>query len=125
VELVKRFQPRDGTKTRAWETPDPWQLGRLFKKKADQQNVLEQIDRDDYEDEDAGLTEAENRLLWAERRRDERQALADARRRAWAMKQEQPGLQQQTARATRLMPARNGRRKSAAGNRRWDDSEVI
>src|SRR5262249_19406011 len=30
VELVNRFQPRDGTKTRAWETPDPWQQGRLF-----------------------------------------------------------------------------------------------
>src|SRR5262245_40143859 len=32
-ELVKRFQAKDGAKTRAWETPDPWQQGRLFKKK--------------------------------------------------------------------------------------------
>jgi hypothetical protein len=29
AELVNRFQPRDGTKTRAWETPDPWRQGRL------------------------------------------------------------------------------------------------
>ena len=125
VELVNRFQPRDGTKTGAWQTPDPWQQGRLFKKKKDQQQVLEQIECDEDEDEDDGLTEPENRLHWAERRREERQALASARRRAWAMKQEQEGLQQQPARAARLGPARNGRRKSAAGNRRWDDSEVI
>jgi hypothetical protein len=86
VKIVNRFQPRDGTKTRAWETPDPWRRGRLFKKKADQQQVLELIERDEDEDEDDGMTEAENRLHWAKRRRDERQALADARRRAWALK---------------------------------------
>jgi hypothetical protein len=125
VELVNRFQPRDGTKTRAWETPDPWQQGRLFKKKTDQQKVLEQVERDEDEDEDDEVTEAENRLQWAERRREERQALADARRRAWAMKQEQELLQQHPARAARRAPPRNGRRNSAAGNRRWEDSEVI
>jgi hypothetical protein len=125
AELVNRFQPRDGTMTRAWETPDLWRQGRLFKKKKDQQQVLEQIERDENEDEDDEVSEAENRLHWAERRRDERQALADARRRAWAMKQEQERLQQEPARAARLAPARNGRQKTAPWNRRWDDSEVI
>jgi hypothetical protein len=95
-ELVKRFQPQDGTKAKAWETPDPWQQGRLFKKKADQQEVFEQIERD--EDDDEGVTEAENRLHWAERRRDERQALADARRRALATKQEPERLEQKARR---------------------------
>src|SRR6266851_2300235 len=36
VKLVERFQPMDGSHTRAWTTPDPWEAGRLFRKKADQ-----------------------------------------------------------------------------------------
>jgi hypothetical protein len=86
--LIKRFQPKDGTKAKAWETSDPWERGRLLKKKADQQQVWELIERDKDKDEEETVTEAENRWSWAERRRDERQALADARLRAWAMKQE-------------------------------------
>jgi hypothetical protein len=31
--LVEEFQPLDGTKTRAWLTPDPWECGRLDGKK--------------------------------------------------------------------------------------------
>jgi hypothetical protein len=62
--------------------------------------VFEQIEGD--EDDDEGVTEAENRLHWAERRRDERQALADARRRARAMKQEPE------------RPQKKGRRRVAA-----------
>src|SRR5262245_61836488 len=34
--LVNRFQPLDGSRTRPWETPDPWEAGRLFRKKEDQ-----------------------------------------------------------------------------------------
>jgi len=36
-ELVNRIQPLDGTPTRPWSTPDPWEHGRLFRKKADQE----------------------------------------------------------------------------------------
>ena len=128
VELVKRLQPLDGTKTRAWETPDPWEEGRLFKNKAEQQKVLELARREEDEDEkeDKEVIEAENRLYWAERRRDEREALVEARQRARAMKQEQKRIQRQPKQATRLDRTRNGRQqKSAAGNRRWDDSELI
>jgi hypothetical protein len=31
--LVAQFQPADGTRTRAWPTPDSWKLGRRFAKK--------------------------------------------------------------------------------------------
>ena len=94
AELVKRFQPREGTKTRAWETPDPWQKGRLFKRKADQQNVMEltngqENEDQENEDEDLEVAEAQNRRDWAERRRDERQALRNARLRAKAAMLEQ------------------------------------
>jgi hypothetical protein len=90
AELVERFQPLDGSTTRAWETPDPWQQGRLFKKKADQQQVWERMACDQDEDEEETVTEAENRWSWAERRREERQALADARRRAGALPLQMP-----------------------------------
>ena len=114
AELVDRFQPRDGTKTRAWETPDPWQQGRLFKKKKDQQEVLEQIECDEDEDEDYGVTEAENRLHWAERRREERQALAGARRRAWALKMEPQPLSRPAKRANETEVSSKG---PSAGSR--------
>src|SRR5262249_34537254 len=99
AELVERLQPQDGTNTRAWETPDPWEEGRLFKEETDQQQVLELATREEGEDEDKEAAKAKNRLFWAELRRDERQALADARRRARAMKQEQERLQTRRARA--------------------------
>jgi hypothetical protein len=125
VELVNRFQPRDGTKTRAWETPDPWQQGRLFKKKKDQQNVLELIERDEDENEDDGMTEPENRLHWAERRRDERQALADARRRAWALKMEAKRRSSPAKRAATPKPPANGRQQQVAVPPRSSEDRVV
>jgi hypothetical protein len=103
VKLVERMQPLDGTKTRAWETPDPWEAGRLFKKKADQQAALKLTKCEKDEDDNEGLNETLNRLYWAERRREERQALADARRRARGLKLEQERLQQPLLR-TRVLP---------------------
>jgi hypothetical protein len=61
--LVQRMQPLDGTKTRAWATPDPWNAGRLFCRKAEQQRLLKLARRktrsghqytQDEEDEDDG-----------------------------------------------------------------------
>jgi hypothetical protein len=122
VELVKRLQPLDGAKARAWETPDPWEQGRLFKRKADQQKVLESVKHEEDEDEDEELSEEEDRLFWAELRRDERQALAEARRRARDRKQEQERPQRRAKRAQ----ARNGsQQKALARKRRWVDSDVI
>src|SRR5262249_52977415 len=51
-ELVGRFQPLDGTRVRAWPTPDPWEAGRLFHKKADQDELLAAVS-----DEDEGNAE--------------------------------------------------------------------
>jgi hypothetical protein len=76
-------------------------------------------------DQNKEVTEAENRLYWAERRRDEREALLEARQRARALKQEQESLQLQRAKSARRARSRNGKQKSAAGNRRWEDSELI
>jgi hypothetical protein len=94
AELVKRMQPLDGGKTRACTTPDPWQAGRLFRRKADQKRLLEEArdqDDEDFEDEDddsyegAAVAEAGWRVACARRRREERAALVAARRRAWAL----------------------------------------
>jgi hypothetical protein len=122
VALVERLQPLDGSKTRAWETPDPWKEGRLFKKKAEQQEVLDLATREEEEDEDKAVTEAQNRLYWAERRRDEREALADARRRARDIKQEQARRQRK---AKRARSREGGQQKTSAEKRRWNDSELI
>jgi hypothetical protein len=84
VKLVKRLQPLDGSKTRAWETPDPWNGGRLFLRKADQERVLSLTSGEDEEDREA--TDAQERLNWAITRQQERQALARARQRAQALK---------------------------------------
>ena len=125
-ELVKRFQPQDGTMTRAWETPDPWQQGRLFHKKAEQQRVLKAIERkDEWGVKKERVAEAENQLHWAKRRREERQALADARRRAWAIKQEAARPQREQQAARRGKPRKGQRLKSAAGNGRCKNSELI
>jgi hypothetical protein len=93
-ELVARLQPLDGTRSRAWETPDPWLSGRLFRRKEDQRRLLylaansealeyvydnEEDDQPDCEDEEH---DALKRIQWARQRRDERRALADARWRA-------------------------------------------
>jgi hypothetical protein len=93
-ELIRRLQPLDGGQTRAWETPDPWLAGRLFRRKDDQRRFLNlakekdeyfrvQDDEDDRDDEGAA---AIRRIKWARERREERQALAAARRRAHALK---------------------------------------
>jgi hypothetical protein len=122
VALVERMQPLDGTKTRAWETPDPWEEGRLFKKKAEQQQVLDLATREEGEEEDKEVTEAKNRLYWAERRRDEREALVDARRRARDIKREQERHQRK---AKRVRARKGGLQKTSTGKRRWVDSELI
>jgi hypothetical protein len=78
--LVEKFQPLDGSSTRVWPTPDPWEEGRLFRKKSDQEE-LEEMTSDEDED-DRAVSKAEWRLSCAKFRRDERVALAAARRRA-------------------------------------------
>ena len=104
-------------------TPDPGHHGRLFKTKKDQQQVLEQIERD--EDDDEGVTEAENRLNWAERRRDERQALAEALRRAWALKDESTPRSRPAKRSARPKPAANNRQRDGIPSPRTDDRMMI
>jgi G:T/U-mismatch repair DNA glycosylase len=88
-ELVARLQPLDGTRTRAWATPDPWQAGRLFRKKADQVALLARASS--YEDPEEDEEDEEDAKIWwrvecARRRREERLALAAARRRAQALR---------------------------------------
>jgi hypothetical protein len=79
--LVEALQPVSGDATRAWQTPNPWNAGRLFRKKADQDRLLalkgslptkEDLDR--------------NRLRCAQHRLAERQALLAARQRVQALK---------------------------------------
>jgi hypothetical protein len=84
-ELVGRFQPLDGTRVRAWPTPDPWEAGRLFHRKADQDELLAAVS--DEDEGDAEQTEAQNRVAWARFRQRERLALAAARWRARELKE--------------------------------------
>jgi hypothetical protein len=98
VELVRRLQPLDGTRTRAWETPDPWLAGRLFRTKVDQRNLLNmvknceelQYEYDDQEEDQPDGDDDEHaalkRIQWARCRREERRALANARWRARKLK---------------------------------------
>ena len=80
-KLVHHFQPLDGSHTRPWMTPDPWQAGRLFRKKEDQDRLLAEADPDNESDPSADwLVEC------AKWRREERVALANARRRAGELK---------------------------------------
>jgi hypothetical protein len=79
-ELVGRFQPLNGSATRNWPTPDPWQAGRLFRRKADQDELLALASEED--DEDVEADEAIRRVECAQWRRAERIALEAARRRA-------------------------------------------
>jgi hypothetical protein len=122
IKLVERMQPLDGSTTRAWETPDPWEGGRLFRNKADQDERLSIVKRGEDEDYDEEFDEAKNRIFWAELRRDERQALADARQRARDIKQEQERRQRK---AKRVRARKGGKQKTSTGKRRWDDSELI
>jgi hypothetical protein len=83
-ELVDRLQPLDGRQSRAWPTPDPWEGGRLFHRKADQDELLAAVS--DEDEGDADQTAAQDRVDWARFRQRERLALADARRRARELK---------------------------------------
>jgi hypothetical protein len=92
-ELVRRLQPLDGGRTKAWETPDPWLAGRLFRSKADQRRLLNlaigaeqylHVGEDLGDADDEGAVAAD-RLQRARQRREERRALAAARRRAQAL----------------------------------------
>jgi hypothetical protein len=87
-QLVERFQPLDGTQARAWQTPDPWEGGRLFRRKADQDKLVAQADGEDADEVEQN--EVENRVWWARLRQEERQALAEARRRARDLKAASP-----------------------------------
>jgi hypothetical protein len=103
VKLIEDLQPLDGSETRAWQTPDPWEYGRLFRKKQVQDQMSELLQDEDYNEE---VAEAEDRVWWARHRRDERQALANARRRAQALKLEQERLKAEQA--AKPKPAANG-----------------
>jgi hypothetical protein len=109
AELVQRFQPLDGSKTRAWETPDPWLAGRLFRDKADQQNVLTKAGSKEAEDDNEYVV-ARERFYWAKLRREERQALANARQRAKALKLEHKKPKSQAGQAPSPAPGTSGRR---------------
>jgi hypothetical protein len=89
-ELVAQFQPLSGDKTRAWETPDPWQGGRLFRSKATQDRLLQVRSASGQPGPQNGIEEDRKRLVRAEKRRDERLALAAARRRAEALEASPP-----------------------------------
>jgi hypothetical protein len=100
VELVAQMQPLDGRKTRAQETPDPWLNGRLFRKKADHEKLVEKanggdfdyddFDEDDEQDDDVDQAEAKARLKAAGDRLEERVALAAARKRARVLQARRP-----------------------------------
>ena len=109
AELVQRLQPLDGRKTRAWETPDPWLAGRLFRNKADQQNVLTKAGSKEAEDDNEYVV-ARERFYWAKLRREERQALADARHRARALKLEHKKPKSQAGQAPSPAPGATCRR---------------
>jgi hypothetical protein len=80
-KLVERFQPLDGSRTRVWETPDPWEHGRLFQSKEVQDETLALAEDDESQSE---KDIAQNRIWWARVRREEAEALAAWRR--WGQK---------------------------------------
>ena len=81
--LVLSFQPLDGSETQAWTTPNPWEAGRLCRKKEEQERLLRQEDPDGYHDKASDDSWRLECLKW---RREERVALVNARRRAWTLK---------------------------------------
>jgi hypothetical protein len=85
-KLVNRMQPLDGTPTRPWSTPDPWEHGRLFRKKADQEEFQDLVSDDD--EDEVEVTKAQWRIDCAKWRQEERQALRTARQRALELKAE-------------------------------------
>jgi len=125
VKLVERFQPLDGSMTRAWQTPDPWQSGRLFRNKADQDESLNIVKRAEDEDYDEKLDEVKNRIFWAELRRDERQALAAARRRAHALKMEKKKRPRSRKQAARSKSSANGRQQKKGVSTQGKEDMVV
>jgi hypothetical protein len=92
-ELVEQFQPLDGTETRPWETPDPWEAGRLFRSKEVQEQILADNDEDDDGMYESPAQKAASwRLECARWRSAERKALAAARQMASELRR----LQEQT-----------------------------
>jgi hypothetical protein len=82
-QLVARFQPLDGTTTRAWPTPNSWNSERLFRNKEVETELLRLAK--DTED-DPKVEQAKERVEAAQSRQRERVALAAARRRALVLK---------------------------------------
>jgi hypothetical protein len=80
-KLVETLQPMAGARTRAWQTPNPWNEGRFCRRKVDQEKLLALKRKPPSE-----LDVANWRLQWAEHRMQERRALVAARRRAQALK---------------------------------------
>jgi hypothetical protein len=105
VELVKRFKPLDGSVTKAWETPDPWANGRLCRRKEDQERLLAEAgEKDKYQAEEEAEEAAKWRLECARWRRDERLALAAARKRLLVI---QAAAEAERRRAKSKEPAAN------------------
>jgi hypothetical protein len=87
-KLVARLQPLDGSKTRAWPTPNPWNEGRLCLKKEDQKRLLALAKGHKWGMRTDGVevAEAKRQIRWARHRLEERRALIAARQRAKAQK---------------------------------------
>lgn len=85
-KLVWKFQPLDKKWTRPWTTPDPWEKGRLFRKKEDQKRLLAEAASEDEDDDYVDDEDVSWRVGCAKWRREERVALANARRRARELK---------------------------------------
>jgi hypothetical protein len=86
-KLVQLLQPLAGGETRAWTTPNPWNGGRLCRRKADQDALLALSGKLPSRE-----SVALRRLRWAEHRRDERLALVAARQRVEALKAAPPKI---------------------------------
>src|SRR5262249_27110182 len=87
-ELVRQLQPLNGTRTRVWPTPNPWNEGRFCLKKTDQEKLLALMNGGEsrMKTEEVAVVEAKSRLLWGKHRAEERRALVAARQRAQAAK---------------------------------------
>src|SRR5262249_12825944 len=75
-KLVNTFQPLDGSQTRPWETPDPWEAGRLFRKKEDQNRLAAEIEG--YDEHDY-CPNSRWRYEWAQQHREKRLASSNAK----------------------------------------------
>jgi len=112
-QLVYRFQPQDGTLTRPWETPDPWEAGRLFRKKEDQDKFLAEAERDDVHDY---CPESRWRFEWAQQHREKRIASENAKYRVDCAKwrqEERVALSNARRRAPEVARAEEQRKAAA------------